>query len=411
MKKKELKRYLIIGLIIIAVCYVVQNFSFFEGIFSLVVSSAYPLVLGAIIAYIFNIVLSRLEKHYFPKSEKKFVETSRRPVCIVLSFLFAVAIIVLVLTIVIPSIINAFELLGAKIPPIFNESVDFLLLKLKEYPDLQKQAQDFVNEFDLESIDWAKLTENTVQALQSGVVSLLSSTAKIVGTAVSAVANIVIAVIFAIYLLSRKDKLLRDINRILAVLFDKKINKKICKVCAVADDTFKQFFVGQFIEAILLGCLCFVGMAILRLPYAGMSGVLVGVTALIPIVGAFIGAGVSAFIIFTENPMQALIFLVFLVLLQQFEGNIIYPKVVGNTVGLPGIWVLAAITVGGSLWGIGGMLVAVPLAATVYKLCFEKLEEKERESGIEPPQDESAPSKPVSKPKPVKSAKKSARKK
>ncbi len=408
MEKKELKRYLIIGLIIIAVCYIVQNFSFFEGIFSIAVSAFYPLVLGAVIAYIFNIVLGWLEIHYFPKSEKKSVETSRRPVCIVLSFLFAVGVIVLVLTIVIPAIINAFELLGAKIPPIFNQTVDLILVKLKEYPDLQKEVQNFVNEFDLTSINWGKIMESVGQALQSGVVSLLSSTARIVGTVTSAVTNIVIAVIFAIYLLARKDILLRDINRILTVFCNEKTNKRMRKVCRVTNETFKQFFVGQFIEAIILGFLCFLGMAILQLPYAGMSGVLVGVTALVPIVGALIGAGVSAFIIFTESPMQALIFLIFLVLLQQFEENFIYPKVVGNSVGLPGIWVLAAITVGGALWGIIGMLIAVPLAATAYKLFFEKLEKKEAEAGIKPPQKETPDKPKQNKPK---NKKKSARRK
>ena len=399
MEKKEFKRYLTIGLIVIAVCYIVKNFSFFERVFSIAVSSAYPLVLGVVIAYIFNIVLSWLENHYFPKSNRKFVDLSRRPVCIVLSFLFAVSVIVLVLTIIVPAIMNAFELLGAKIPPIFNKGVDYLLVKLKEYPDFQKQAQDFVNEFDLKSINWAKITENTVQALQSGVVSLLSSTARIVGAVASSVTNIVIAVIFAVYLLFRKDKLLRDINRVLAVSFTEKVNKRIQKICKVTNETFKQFFVGQFIEAVILGFLCFIGMAILQLPYAGMSGVLVGVTALVPIVGALIGAGVSAFIIFTESPMQALIFLIFLVLLQQFEENFIYPKVVGNSVGLPGIWVLAAITVGGGLWGIVGMLIAVPLAATAYKLCFEKLEEKEIDSGIESPHNEDSDNPEPKKPK------------
>ena len=149
-----------------------------------------------------------------------------------------------------------------------------------------------------------------------------------------------------------------------------------------ANETFQSFFVGQFIEAIILGTLCFIGMKLLKLPYAAMSGTLVGVTAFIPIVGAFIGAGVSAFIILTENPMQALIFIIFLLILQQFEGNIIYPKVVGGTVGLPSIWTLAAVTIGGGLFGILGMLLGVPLAGTLYKLSFEKLESEEAERGI-----------------------------
>lgn len=388
MEKKELKRCLIFALIVIAVCYTVQNFRFLENIFSLALSAVHPLFLGLVTAYIANIVMGGLETCYFPKSEKPFIKASRRPVCIALSFLFASGVIVLVLTIVLPAVANAFELLGAKIPPIFNTAVDNLLIKLKEYPDLQKEVQDFVNEFDLKSINWTEITGNTFQALHSGVMSLLSSTAKIVGSVAKTVTNIVIAVIFSFYLLFRKDRLVRDINRTMTVFFSEKTNSKIKKVLGVANETFRHFFVGQFIEAIILGVLCFIGMTILQLPYAGMSGVLIGVTALVPIVGALIGAGVSAFIIFTENPMQALIFLIFLVLLQQFEENVIYPKVVGNSVGLPSIWVLVAITVGGTLGGIVGMLVAVPIFATVYKLFFEKLTVMETKAGIAPPADE-----------------------
>lgn len=379
MEKKEIKRYAVFGLIAVIVCYIVQNFNLFEKIFSVAFTSVYPLVLGAIIAYIFNIILCWLENHYFPKSKKKFAETSRRPVCIVLSFLFAVGIIVLVLNIILPVIMNAFEILGAKIPPLFNDGVSYILKKLEQYPDIQKEVKDFLDTFDLQNVDWAKTTENIFQAVKSGFMNFLSSTAKIVGVITTATTQIVIAVIFAVYLLFRKDKLLNDINRIMNVSFSDKVNKKIRKICKIANETFRQFFVGQFIEAVILGCLCFIGMVILRLPYAGMSGTLVGVTALIPIVGALIGAGVSAFIIFTESPMQALIFLIFLVLLQQFEENFIYPKVVGDSVGLPGIWVLASITVGGGLGGIFGMIISVPLIATAYKLFFEKLEEKETE--------------------------------
>ena len=195
-------------------------------------------------------------------------------------------------------------------------------------------------------------------------------------------------------MLLRKDKLIRDINRLRRLWFSESINQKTSHFMQTANETFQSFFVGQFIEAIILGTLCFIGMKLLKLPYAAMSGTLVGVTAFIPIVGAFIGAGLSAFIILTENPMQALIFIIFLLILQQFEGNIIYPKVVGGTVGLPSIWTLAAVTIGGGLFGILGMLLGVPLAGTLYKLSFEKLESAEAERGIAPVDE-----KPVKKPK------------
>ncbi len=378
MNRKELKKYISFAILAVAVCWIVQNFRLFENLISVTMGAVFPLIMGTVIAYIFNIVLNFFEKHYFPKKNTEFINRSRRPVCIVLSFLSAIAIIVIVLTIVIPEIISAFKLLTDKIPPVLNDWKDSFLRKLSEYPEIQKEAKELLNEFDMTSLDWATITQKAADVIQGGIMGIISSAVGIVGTVAVTVTNIVLAVIFAVYLLARKDKLLKDINRIQKTYGNNELNKKINRIFATANETFRNFFVGQFIEAILLGCLCFIGMLILRLPYAGMSGALIGVTALIPIVGAFLGAGISAFIIFTENPMQAFVFLVFLIILQQLEGNVIYPKVVGNTVGLPGIWVLAAITVGGGLWGIAGMLIGVPLTATIYKLCFENLEKRER---------------------------------
>lgn len=392
MEKKELKRYIVIAMLVITVCFVVQNFSLFGKVLSVAYGAVYPLVLGAMIAYIFNIILSAFEKHYFPKTDTKAVRITRRPVCIIMSFLCAVGIIALVLNIVIPEIINAVKLISAKIPPLLNEWSNGIIKKLEEYPDIQKEALELFNEFDVKSLDWASITQKAADVIQNGVMGIITSAVGIVGMVAGTVTNIVLAVIFAIYLLLRKDKLLKDVNRFQSAFVSDKVSQKVNRIFRTADETFKSFFIGQFLEAILLGCFCFIGMKILQLPYAAMSGTLVGVTALIPIVGAFLGAGISAFIIFTENPMQALIFLIFLIILQQFEGNIIYPKVVGNSIGLPGIWVLAAVTVGGGLWGVGGMLIGVPLAATAYKLIFEHLGNKEEHMGIKT-DDEAIPEK------------------
>lgn len=382
MEKKEIKRYGIIALLIIAVCFVVKHFSLFGKLLAVAYSAVYPLLLGAVIAYIFNIILSALEKHYFPKTDTKAVRLTRRPVCIILSFLCAAAIIALVLKIVIPEMINAVKLISGEIPPLLDQLSGNIIKKLAEYPDIQQEAMELFEEFDVKSLDWASITEKAADVIQNGVMGIITSAVGIVGTVAGFVTNAVLAVIFAIYLLLRKDKLRRDVKRLQKAFISDKINTKVNKVFRTADSTFKSFFIGQFLEAILLGCFCYIGMKILKLPYAAMSSVLVGVTALIPVVGAFIGAGVSAFIIFTESPMQTLIFLIFLVILQQLEGNVVYPKVVGNSIGLPGIWVLAAVTVGGGLWGIVGMLIGVPLAATAYKLFFEHLENKEKQLGI-----------------------------
>lgn len=388
MDKKELKRYVIIAIIFICAILVIQNLSLLGVFVNIALKAMYPLLLGITIAYIFNIILSFFEAHFFPKKNSKFFRYSRRPICVGLSFISVLAIIVLVLNIVIPELISAIKLITAEIPPFIIKGRDYIIAKLNEYPDVQKQVTDLFNEFDLKELDWATITDKAASFIETGVMGIITSALGLISIIAGTVTNIVLAVIFAIYLLLRKDKLLRDIRRLFNLWFSEKRNSQIHRVCITANETFKSFFIGQFVEAILLGCLCFIGMTILQLPYAAMSATLVGVTALIPIVGAFLGAGISAFIILTESPMQALVFLIFLIILQQLEGNLIYPKVVGNSIGLPGIWVLAAVTLGGGLCGIPGMLLGVPLAATIYKISFEQLETKESELGIEPPPEE-----------------------
>ena len=396
MEKREIKRYIFIAFLAIAVCVISQNFAVFVGFLSVVLGALKPLVMGLMIAYIFNIIMNFFEKHYFPKSSSKLVTKSRRPVCLAASFAITIAVIILIMYIVVPEIASAFGVLYDEIPPAFTKSKDFILGKLKEYPEIQEQISTV-------EFDWANIAEKASKLLTSGVAGILSSAVGIIGGLTSAVTNLVLGLIFAVYLLLRKDKLIKDSSRLRRLWFSDDTNRKLGRVLKTANETFQSFFIGQFVEAIILGTLCFIGMKVLKLPYAAMSGTLVGVTAFIPIVGAFLGAGISAFIILTESPMQALIFVIFLLILQQFEGNIIYPKVVGGTVGLPSIWTLAAVTVGGGLFGVLGMILGVPLAATLYKLAFVKLEEKEAELGISPPDEEEK------KPKPSKKSKKPAK--
>ena len=403
MEKREIKRYIFIAFLAVAVCVISQNFAVFVSFLSVVLGALKPLIMGLMIAYIFNIIMNFFEKHYFPKSSSKLVKKSRRPVCLAASFAITIAIIILIMYIVVPEIASAFGVLYDEIPPAFTKSKDFILGKLKEYPEIQEQISTV-------EFDWANIAEKASKLLTSGVAGILSSAVGIIGGLTSAVTNLVLGLIFAVYLLLRKDKLIKDSGRLRKLWFSDDTNRKLGRVLNTANETFRSFFIGQFVEAIILGTLCFIGMKILKLPYAAMSGTLVGVTAFIPIVGAFLGAGISAFIILTESPMQALIFIIFLLILQQFEGNIIYPKVVGGTVGLPSIRTLAAVTVGGGLFGVFGMILGVPLAATLYKLAFFKLEEKESELGISSPNDdEEKPQKPAKKSK--KPAKASAKKK
>ena len=398
MNKQEIRRYIFIAFLAVMVCVIVQNFYVFTKLLSILLGALKPLLIGFFIAYIFNIVMKAFEKHYLPKSNSPFVVKTRRPICLVLSFTIAVAAIILISYIIVPEIVKAFGVLYDEIPPAFTKAKDYVTDKLNEYPEIQKKIENL-------EFDWASIAGKLSKVLTSGVAGILSSAWGIIGGVTSTLTNLVLGIIFAIYMLLRKDKLIRDINRLRRLWFSESVNRKTSHFMQTANETFQSFFVGQFIEAIILGTLCFIGMKILKLPYAAMSGTLVGVTAFIPIVGAFIGAGLSAFIILTENPMQALIFIIFLLILQQFEGNIIYPKVVGGTVGLPSIWTLAAVTIGGGLFGILGMLIGVPLAGTLYKLSFEKLESAEAERGIAPV-DEKPVKKPKNKPQKAVKAKK-----
>lgn len=366
MDKQEIKRGVFVAALAVAVCVIVQNFSYVQGLAGIALKALEPLFIGCIMAYIFNIIMNFFEKHYFPKKNNKFINGSRRPLCLLFSFAITIAIIVLVLNIIIPEIINAIKLMYSVIPPLFIKCRDWAMVKLEEYPDIQKE----INNIELDTASIAEKVTDHAFGLFNSVISLI-------GTITATVTNLILGIIFAIYLLLRKDKLKEDLNRFQNLFISDKINKKINRFFSVAHETFTNFFIGQFIEAIIIGTLTFIGASILRLPYAAMTGTIVGVTALIPIVGAFVGAAFSAFIIFTESPKQALIFLIFLIILQQFETNIIYPKVVGSSIGLPGIWVLASVTLGGGLCGIMGMMLGVPLAATLYKLYFETIEQKE----------------------------------
>lgn len=368
MDKKEIKRYIFIAILAVAVCVVVQNFSLIQGFAEIAVSALKPLFIGCIMAYIFNIIMNFFEKHYFPKKDSGLIYKSRRPVCLILSFAIAIALIALILNIIIPEIVSAIKLISAEIPPLFVRTKDWALKKLEEYPDIYNELSSI--ELDTASMA-AKLTD--------GAFGLFSSVISFIGAVTATVTNILLGTIFAIYLLLRKDKLASDVRRFMKLYLSENAGRRINHFCSVAHQTFTGFFIGQFIEAIIIGSLTFIGASILRLPYAAMTGTIVGVTALIPIVGAFVGAGLSAFIICTESPKQALLFLVFLVILQQIETNAIYPKVVGSSIGLPGIWVLASVTLGGGICGIMGMILGVPLAATVYKLYFEHVSQCENE--------------------------------
>lgn len=327
----------------------------------LVLGSAVPMFAGCAIAYVVNILMSFYEKHFCP-GKAGAVGKLRRPVCMMGAFVTLVAVVLLVIWLIVPQLSSCVRLIAAELPGFISEALDLV--------DEWNLMSDEVLA-SLESIEWKAVLGQLFDVVKSGIGSVMDVVVSTVSSVFSGVVTALVALIFSIYLLSGKEKLGRQSRLVAKRYLKDSWYKKICYLLRVVNDCFHGYIVGQCIEAVILGTLCAIGMAILRLPYATMIGALVAFTALIPVAGAYIGAAVGAFMILTVDPWKAVIFLIFLVILQQFEGNVIYPRVVGSSLGLPGIWVLAAVTVGGGIMGITGMLLGVPMAAALYRILRE----------------------------------------
>ena len=330
-----------------------------NGFLATLLGACMPLFLGCALAYVLNILMSFYERSYFPKSTNPRLIKSRRPVCLLAAILSLLAIVTLVVWLVVPELVDCVELLIAQLPGAIERSIAYL----DTVPFFSK---DLIN--TLNSIDWQSKIGDLVNVVTSGVGNVMNVVIATVSSVISVVVTAFLAIIFALYLLISRDQLQRQSKHLLQRYLKPRHYEKLMYVLSVLNNAFHKFITGQCIEAVILGALCAIGMAILRLPYATMIGALIAFTALIPVAGAYIGAAVGAFMIATVSPMKALIFLAFLLILQQLEGNLIYPKVVGTSLGLPGIWVLAAVTVGGGVMGVVGMLLGVPLAAAAYTL-------------------------------------------
>ena len=286
------------------------------------------------------------------------------------SMITLLAAIVFIIVLIAPQLVTCVQLLVVKVPVVFKSLVAWL----DEFQILPEDIIGF-----LSSIDWQSKLSQIFTVLSSGAGDMVGAVAGVVSSVFSGVVTAFLSIIFAIYLLMGKETLGRQVDRLMHRYMRKTWYEKTMYVVEILNDCFHRYIVGQCTEAVILGLLCALGMWIFRLPYSAMIGSLIAFTALIPVAGAYIGGGLGAFMIFTVSPIKALIFVVFLVILQQLEGNIIYPRVVGSAMGLPGIWVLAAVTVGGGIMGIGGMLIGVPVAAAAYRLLKNDLN-KERHS-------------------------------
>ncbi len=333
-----------------------------------VLGAATPIIIGFVMAYIINILMTFYEKFYGKNLKSKVAAKVKTPVCMTLAMLTFVAIVSLIIWLVVPELVSCIQLLIAEIPPAMEA-----LLRSEVFMEL---APEDLYEW-LNDVDWKSLMNEAAKWIQTGLGSTVSTVFSVVSSTVSGVVTGFISLIFAIYFLLGKEQLNSQIKRLMKSYLPQGKIDKINYVANVINDSFHRYIVGQCTEAIILGVLCMVGMMIFQFPYAGMIGALIGFTALIPVAGAYIGGVVGFIMIMTESPVKALLFIVFLLVLQQLEGNLIYPRVVGSSLGLPAVWVLAAVTVGGGLLGIIGMLIGVPIAAACYRLLKEDVGRRE----------------------------------
>lgn len=357
--KLKTKSLIKIAVAVIATWLFIHYWGHTANIIKALFAAAFPLIVGTLLAYPLNILMSFYERHLFTKTRKALLIKGRRALALILALLTLVSVIALVIALVLPQLIDCIKLLIAEVPT----ALSMITAKLSEF--------DFVPENIIETlkgIDWQSKISDIIKTVTSGLGSVMDVVVSTVSSVVSGVTTTFLAIIFSIYVLLYKDKLGSQLKILMARYLPKKISDKIYYVSSVADNAFHRFIVAQCTEALILGLLCTLGMFILRLPYAAMIGAVTAVTAFIPIVGALLGGGIGAFLILMESPVKALIFLVFIIVLQQLEGDLIYPRVVGTSMGLPSIWVLAAVTVGGSMFGILGMMFSVPVAATIYRL-------------------------------------------
>lgn len=339
---------------------------------------ASPFIIGGVIAFVLNLPMNLIEKKLLKRWRGKVADKLKRPLSMVLSLILVVLILNLVLLTVIPQLSKTIGVLGNKIPAFAENVIDWLELMSKEYPQIQEE----VKKLEELEIDWAQLGDNIFGFLKSGFGNVVTSTVSVASSIIGGVVNFVISLIFALYILSQKERLENQGRRLLVAYLPERICRKVEHILALLYRNFSKFITGQCLEAVILGTMFVIVMTIFRMPYAVMVGVLIAFTALIPIVGAFIGCGVGTFLILIENPMQALVFVILFLVLQQLEGNLIYPRVVGNSVGLPSIWVLMAVSLGGSLFGVVGMLTFIPILSTVYILLRESVNERNKDKPI-----------------------------
>ena len=362
-KNKKTIMELILFTVIVIFAFI--NISYIWIFIKYVIKIFMPFIIGAMMAFVLNVLLNVVENKIFKKLNQKNTKTwqkIKRPISLVTTFIMIIALIALILGLIIPQLKNTVELFTENFDSYKTESVELLEkvgIKQENINELNKNLENLKDEVT----NYVNENKNEIMQTTVGVATSVFGT----------ITSIVLGIVFAIYILLKKEDLSRQFKKLAKAYLPEKKQKTLEEISSLSNKTFGNFVSGQCLEALIIGILCFIGMLILQIPYAATISVLVGFTALIPVFGAFIGTAVGAFLILMVDPGKALIFIIFIIILQQLEGNLIYPKVVGNSVGLPGIWVMVAVTVGASIAGILGMLLSVPICSILYSIVRTKV--------------------------------------
>lgn len=336
-----------------------------------------PFVLGGVLAFILNVPMRAIENWIkFIKSDK-----ARRILAISLTMIVIALVIMGVVMLIIPQIEETLDLLISQLPGFFSRVYENVMDFLEERPELMEWVATNIG---LEKLDWTGIVEKVAAWIGDSFNAIFAGAVSAVTSVFGVVFNVVVAIVFAFYCLARKETLARQGRKVIYAITKEHVADEVVRVLRMTNSAFSNFLTGQCIEAVILGLLFVPAMAIAKMPYIPLICVLIAVTALVPLVGAFVGCILGAFFILVSNPMQAVIFVIMFLAIQQFEGNVIYPRVVGGSIGLPGMWVLLAVSIGGGLFGVAGMFLMVPIASVIYTLIRENTQKKLDKRIIDP---------------------------
>ncbi len=376
--EKKTLRNIFIGVISCIILYwILHETAQVKSFFNIIKNVFSPFVLGAALAFFFNVPMRGIEGLLKGVKQTKL----RRLLSVILTFIAVILVLTLVFLLLIPQLIDTIQSLGPKVYTFIINCEKFITNFLEQNPQVMEWV---VNNTDFENLDWADLAQKAISMIGTSVSKIMDKTLSAIGSITGAIVDIVIAFVFSLYCLFQKESLARQGRKILYAFLPEKFSDNVIRILRLTNATFSNFLSGQCVEVCILGTLFAVSMAIFRMPYIPLVSVLVAVTAFIPVVGAWIGCIFGAFFILVANPMQAVWFVVMFLILQQIENNLIYPRVVGTSIGISGMWVLFAVGVGGELFGVAGMFLMIPVASVIQTLLREATNHRLAHSEVDP---------------------------